>query len=104
AGKVSPFLVRDARPGEVVRLGGVEGTFVLPDPVPEKLLFISAGSGITPIMSMLRDLAHRKELKDAVLLHSAHTKDDVTFGDELREMAERHDGFRLHEQITSEMG
>ena len=40
----------------IVRLGGVEGTFVLPDPLPEKLLFISAGSGITPIMSMLRSL------------------------------------------------
>ena len=40
-------------------LGGVEGEFVLPDPLPEKLLFISAGSGITPIMSMLRSLDHR---------------------------------------------
>ena len=41
----------------IVRLGGVEGTFVLPDPLPERLLFVSAGSGITPIMSMLRALA-----------------------------------------------
>ena len=40
-----------------MRLGGVEGTFVLPDPLPERLLFVSAGSGITPIMSMLRSLA-----------------------------------------------
>src|SRR4051812_10838109 len=39
AGKVSPSLVRQARPGDLVRLGGVEGTFVLPDPAPEKLLF-----------------------------------------------------------------
>jgi ferredoxin-NADP reductase len=53
---------------------------------------------------MLRDLAHRDELNDVVLLHSAHTKDDVTFGDELRQMAEKYDGFRLHEQITSDMG
>ena len=60
AGKVSPYLVRQARPGDVVRLGGVEGTFVLPDPAPEKLLFISAGSGITPIMSMLRSLDRRR--------------------------------------------
>ena len=47
------------RPGTIVRLGGVEGTFVLPEPPPERLLFISAGSGITPIMSMLRSLAAR---------------------------------------------
>ena len=40
----------------IVRLGGVEGTFVLPDEVPGRLLFVSAGSGITPIMSMLRSV------------------------------------------------
>src|SRR3954447_22901090 len=46
-GVVSPYVVRHARPGQVVRLGGVEGTFVLPDPLPERMLFLSAGSGIT---------------------------------------------------------
>src|SRR5690242_5614971 len=56
-GTVSPFLHERARPGMIVRLGGVEGSFVLPDPLPARLLFISAGSGITPIMSMLRRLA-----------------------------------------------
>src|SRR5438477_465843 len=59
SGTVSPYFVRHARPGQVVRLGGVEGTFVLPDPLPERMLFLSAGSGITPIMAMLRDLARR---------------------------------------------
>src|SRR4051795_6395543 len=58
-GKVSPHLVRQARPGAIVRLGGVEGDFVLPHPLPERFLFISAGSGITPIMSMLRALNRR---------------------------------------------
>ena len=48
SGTVTPYLVRKAKPGAIVRLGGVEGDFVLPDPLPEKLLFISAGSGITP--------------------------------------------------------
>jgi ferredoxin-NADP reductase len=103
-GQVSPFINRKLRPGALVFLGGVEGVFVLPDPVPAKLLFISAGSGITPIMSMIRDLAHRDELGDAVLLHSARTPEDVTFGGELRELARRHDGFRLHEQHTGEHG
>ena len=56
SGKVSPYLVRTARRGVIVRLGGVEGTFTLPEPLPDKLLFISAGSGITPIMSMLRSI------------------------------------------------
>src|SRR5829696_2977059 len=39
-GTVSPYLVHQARPGAIVRLGGVEGDFVLPDPRPDKLLFI----------------------------------------------------------------
>src|SRR4051794_3742399 len=61
-GVVSPFLTQHAKPGSIVRLGGVEGTFKLPDPLPERMLFISAGSGITPIMSMLRDLDRRDAL------------------------------------------
>src|SRR3954453_21317426 len=94
SGKVSPYLVRRARPGDLVRLGGVEGTFVLPDPVPEKLLFISAGSGITPIMSMLRHLDRRDALGDAMHLHSARTEDGLIFGDQLRALDERRDGYR----------
>jgi ferredoxin-NADP reductase len=104
SGKVSPFLVRQAHSGAIVRLGGVEGVFVLPDPLPEKFLFISAGSGVTPIMSMLRALARRDALSDVVHLHSARHPDDVIFGAELRGLAESHPGFRLHEQLTDEMG
>src|SRR3954447_9540060 len=103
-GKVSPQLVRRGRPGSIVSLGGVEGDFVLPDELPEKLLFVSAGSGITPIMSMLRSLEHRDALDDVVLLHSARTPEEVIFGEELRELGEKHDGFRVHEQLTKDMG
>jgi stearoyl-CoA 9-desaturase NADPH oxidoreductase len=103
-GKVSPYLVRRGRPGAIVGLGGVEGDFVLPEELPDKLLFMSAGSGITPIMSMLRSLEHRDALDDVVLLHSARGAHDVIFGDELRELAEKHEGFKLHEQDTSKNG
>src|ERR1700749_3952797 len=103
-GKVSPYLVRRGRPGTIVSLGGVEGEFVLPDHLPERLLFISAGSGITPIMSMLRQLDQSDELDDVVLLHSARDADEVIFGDERRSLAERHDKFKLHEQHTSDNG
>ncbi len=102
-GTVSPYLVRRGRPGSIVSLGGVEGEFVLPDPLPEKLLFISAGSGITPIMSMLRSLEHQDSLDDVLLIHSAPTPRDVIFGEQLRGLAERNPGFRLHEQHTREM-
>jgi ferredoxin-NADP reductase len=103
-GVVSPHLVRRGRSGMIVSLGGVEGDFVLPNQVPDKLLFISAGSGITPIISMLRSLCRHDELRDGVLLHSARDLDDVIFGGELRYMERRFAGFRLHEQHTSKMG
>jgi ferredoxin-NADP reductase len=103
-GKVSPYLVRRGRPGTIVGLGGVEGEFVLPDPLPEKLLFVSAGSGISPIMSMLRHIDRSGQLGDAVLLHSARRADEVIFGDELRALAKQNPRFELHEQLTGESG
>jgi stearoyl-CoA 9-desaturase NADPH oxidoreductase len=104
SGVVSPYLVRQARPGDIVRLGGVEGTFVLPDPPPRQLLFISAGSGITPIMSMLRSLDRDEALEDAVHIHSARAADGVIFGEQLQDLDSRHDGYRPHLRITGEMG
>jgi stearoyl-CoA 9-desaturase NADPH oxidoreductase len=103
-GTVTPWLVRQAQPGTIVRLSDVEGTFRLPEPLPDRVLFISAGSGITPIMSMLRDLDRRGALGDVVHLHSARTREDVIFGAALREIAARHPGFRLHEQLTGAHG
>jgi ferredoxin-NADP reductase len=103
-GTVTPWLVREAKPGTIVRLGGVEGTFKMPEQPPEKILFISAGSGITPIMSMLRDLDRREEIHDVVHLHSARTEEGIIFGRTLRDIDERNDGFRLHVQLTGEQG
>ncbi|HLL87523.1 MAG TPA: ferredoxin reductase [Thermoleophilaceae bacterium] len=103
-GTVSPYLVRGRRTGIIVGLGGVEGDFTLPDPLPDKLLFISAGSGITPIMSMLRSLDRRDELDDVVVLHSAPSEEKCIFGDQLRELDRRHEGFRLRLQLTEEHG
>jgi ferredoxin-NADP reductase len=103
-GKVSPFLFRRVRPGTIVRLGGVEGTFVLPDPLPPQLLFISAGSGITPIMSMLRSLAARERVPDVVHVHSARTAEGVIFARELGELQARHTGYRLQLRLSSRQG
>ena len=101
-GTVSPHLTTALKPGTVIRLGGVEGDFTLPDPRPAKTLFISAGSGVTPIMSMLRALDRERELDDAVHIHSARTRDDVIFGRRLHELDESRDGYRLHLRLTAE--
>lgn len=104
AGVVSPYLVHGARPGDIVRLGGVEGTFCVTDPAPAKLLFISAGSGITPIMSMLRALDRSGDLGDAVHVHSARAADRVIFARHLADLDERRPGYRLHLQLTGTDG
>ncbi|MEW2356413.1 ferredoxin reductase [Spirillospora sp. NPDC029432] len=100
AGRVSGHLVHAIRPGTIVRIAPADGDFVLPDPVPERLLFLTAGSGITPVMAMLRHLA-RGTMPDTVLIHSARTEDDVIFGAELRELARSRPAFRLHERHTA---
>ncbi len=82
-GVVSNHLVRRARPGLVVQLDQAAGEFVLPAAPPAKALFLTAGSGITPVMGMLRSTP----LPDAVLVHCAPTRDDVVFGAELRALA-----------------
>jgi ferredoxin-NADP reductase len=82
-GKVSNHLVRRAKPGTVIQLDQASGDFVLPATRPAKVLYLTAGSGITPVMGMLRSA----ELRDAVVLHSAPTAADVIFADELRTLA-----------------
>ncbi len=84
-GKVSNHIVRRARPGTVIQLDQATGDFRLPTRAPQRTLFVTAGSGVTPVMGMLR---HRlTDLKDVVVLHSAPTSADVIFGAELRDMA-----------------
>jgi ferredoxin-NADP reductase len=102
SGAVTPYIVREAKPGTIVRLGGVEGTFVLPEEPPERLLFVSAGSGITPVMSMLRSLDRDGGLRDVVHLHSARTEEDIIFGGQLQRLEQRHDGYRLEKRLTRE--
>src|ERR1700744_1092683 len=104
SGVVSPYLVQKIQSGDLVRLGEIEGVFTLPEPLPPKLLFISAGSGITPIMSMLRSLDHRGELGDAVVIHSARTREQVMFLSVLEDLDHRHDQMRLDLRLTSDRG
>jgi ferredoxin-NADP reductase len=85
-GKVSQHLVENARPGMVVGLSPAEGDFVLPATRPAEILLISGGSGITPVMSMLRTLCSEGHEGHVTFLHFARTADDVIYADELREL------------------
>lgn len=94
-GRVSGFLHESLRVGDIVRLSPPAGEFVLPEERRPELLFVSGGSGITPVMSMLRDLDRRDAVEDVVFVHYARSKRDVIFGAELERLALRHPGLRV---------
>lgn len=103
-GFLSTHLVAGVEPGTVVRLAAPQGNFVLPDPAPPLILFLTAGSGITPVMSMLRTLARRDQVADIVHLHSARTDSDVMFASELAALAADRPGYRLRVRQTGVEG
>ncbi len=84
-GVVSSYLVRRVRPGTVIQLDQATGEFTLPTQLPRKVLFVTAGSGVTPVMGMLRH--QLDQLADVVHVHAAPTKADAIFGGELRLLA-----------------
>jgi ferredoxin-NADP reductase len=103
-GFLSAHLVNGVEPGTIIRLQSAKGEFALPNPPPEALLFITAGSGITPVMAMLRSLRARGQFPDIVHVHSAASQDAVIFSDELREIEQEQRGYRLHLQLTEADG
>lgn len=87
-GIVSRYLVERAPIGTVVQLDAAAGEFVLPDRPSGPLLFVTAGSGITPVMSMLRALASRTERPAVTLVHHAPDPSSTIFGTDLARLAE----------------
>ena len=85
-GVVSNHLVHRIRAGQMIQLEQAEGEFVLPVPMPPKLLLVTAGSGITPVIGMLRNLFSRRVPVDTdiVLVHVNQSESSAMFRDELR--------------------
>src|SRR3954469_16019640 len=103
-GKVSNHLVHRTAPGTVIQLDQATGEFCLPAQLPAKALFVTAGSGITPVMGILRNHPELTDSRhDTVLVHSAPTAEDVVFGAELRALAAA-GRIRLVEQHTDTAG
>lgn len=94
-GVVSNHLADTVKTGDVLELGAPDGQFVLPAALPEKLLLISAGSGITPVMSMLRHLARSGATSEITFLHFARSPRDLIFGRELEQIAARSPNVRV---------
>jgi ferredoxin-NADP reductase len=94
-GLVSQWLYANAAPGLVVGLSQADGAFHLPTPRPDRILLVSGGSGITPVLSMLRTLVDERYRGDIVFLHYSFAECDVAHLAELRELAAAHDNVRL---------
>ncbi len=86
-GKVSNQLVHRTKPGTIVQLDQAAGEFTLPDVTPAKALFITGGSGITPVIGILRNWVATGHVgADVTVVHSAPTAADVIFAEELGEL------------------
>jgi stearoyl-CoA 9-desaturase NADPH oxidoreductase len=89
-GHVSRFLAHRAQPGLIVGLEPGSGEFLLPSPRPDDLVMISGGSGITPVMSMLRTLVDEGHRGRVRFVHYARSADELIFAEELQRLAGRH--------------
>lgn len=103
-GKVSNFLNDHARPGMFVELAAASGDFVLPDPLPEHLILLSGGSGITPVVSMLRSLCAADHDGRITFLHYSPGPETVAYMAELDELEVRNEGVRVVHGHTQSAG
>jgi ferredoxin-NADP reductase len=85
-GLVSTFLCDNARPGMVLGLDSVGGDFTLPTERPTRILFVSGGSGITPVMSMLRTMRDEGSDREIAFIHYARSAEEACYADELAAM------------------
>jgi len=103
-GKVSRYLRDNARPGMLVGLTRPEGDFVLPAERPERVLLISGGSGVTPVMAMLRTLCAEGYAGEIGFLNYARSPELALYGEELDRLAGAHRSLRVARGFTRARG
>jgi ferredoxin-NADP reductase len=103
-GVVSRHLHDHLAPGRIVHLGPAQGEFVLPAARPNRLVLISGGSGVTPVLSMLRTLCDEGHDGEIVFLHYARTAADWLYRLEVEALAARKRNVRVSYVATRERG
>ncbi|WP_033294891.1 ferredoxin reductase [Amycolatopsis jejuensis] len=93
-GLVSRHL-QDVTAGTVVGLSPADGEFTLPSPRPDRIVLVSGGSGITPVLAMVRTLVAERHPGEIVFLHYSNTPADTLYRTELADLAARHPGLRV---------
>ena len=100
-GEVSPFLHDVAVLGDQIEVRGpIGGYFVWHAALGGPLLLIAGGSGIVPLMAMLRHRAAATPRPPTRLLYSSRTQDDIIYADELRDLVARKDGLEVVHTLT----
>jgi ferredoxin-NADP reductase len=103
-GRVSGYLVDHARPGMVVGLSPAQGVFTLPEVRPQRVLLVSGGSGITPVMSMLRTLCDEGHRGPVAFLHYAISAAEHPYREEVVRLVALHPNLRVHTVYTDAPG
>ncbi len=86
-GGVSDHLVHRCRAGDLLTLSPAAGDFVLPDPAPERILLLSAGSGVTPVHSIVKSWLSSGQTGRLVWRHFERNYSSLLLGESLRELA-----------------
>ena len=102
-GEVSPYLAGEARKGDRFELRGpIGGYFVWTPDLGGPLFLVAGGSGIVPLMAMLRQRAAAKSTVPATLLYSSRSFDDIIYRAELDRLAGQGDGLKVVHTLTRE--
>lgn len=102
-GEVSPYLAGEARKGDQFELRGpIGGYFIWTPDLGGPLFLVAGGSGIVPLMAMLRQRAAAMSTVPATLLYSSRSHDDIIFRAELEKLAGQGRGFKLVHTLTRE--
>ncbi|GAA3578193.1 ferredoxin reductase [Amycolatopsis ultiminotia] len=94
-GLVSRHLRDTTRVGTVVGLSPADGDFTLPSPRPSRIVLISGGSGITPVLAMVRTLVAEGHPGEIVFLHYSNSREDALYREELAALSAQHPGLRV---------
>ncbi|SHG95938.1 ferredoxin reductase [Bradyrhizobium erythrophlei] len=100
-GEVSPYLLDELRVGDQLELRGpIGGYFVWTGAARRPVYLLAGGTGITPLMSMLRHRDRLPSRPPALLIYSARSWEDIVYRDELEAMISRDSSFRLVYALT----
>ena len=101
-GRVSTWFHDHVRAGDTIDIGAPAGDFVVDETgdelvthAPRRLLLVAGGSGITPVMAIVRELETNGSLHDVVVVHAARSDADAIFGRELASIATTEPGLQL---------